>query len=51
MKKENKKNIAIIIILFTILLVFFVLNYISKELEEYKSYADFTMASDVMLLL
>ena len=50
MKKENKKNIAIIIILFTILLVFFVLNYINKELEEYKSYADFTMASDVMLL-
>lgn len=50
MKKENKKNIAIIIILFTILLVFFVINYINKELEEYKSYADFTMASDVMLL-
>lgn len=50
MKNENKKTIVIIIIFFVILASFFVINYINREFEEYKSYADFTMASDVMLL-
>lgn len=49
-KKENKFLIFILIIIIFCLCLFFLIKYITKEIEEYKLYDDYTKANQVMLL-